>query len=421
MSDSTPHPSRSDESSNAPSKPASGRKRRRWVWVVVASVIILAVGGLFLFRHRLQPQSARPKAASSPPPLLIGTATAQKGDIGIYVNALGMVIPLNTVSVKSRVDGQLVKVNYQEGQLVHEGDALVEIDAAPFQAMLVQAEGQFARDSALLENARLDLDRYKEAFAKNAIPKQQLDTQVATVHQYEGTVKLDQGQVDNANVQLGYCHITAPLSGRVGLRLVDAGNIVHASDANPLVVITELQPITVIFNVAEDYLPQIQQQLRAGKILAVDAFDRAQTKTIAAGTLETLDNQIDTMTGTVKLKAIFTNDDESLFPNQFVNARLLVDTLHDTTLVPNTVIQRNAQGAFVYLLKPDQTAAMQQITVGTTDGTVSAVEGIEPGAVIAADNFNRLTDGAKVTVRSSTNEMRRAESQKQSQRKKNPQ
>ena len=369
----------------------------------VAAVISIIVPGVSCSRQGAQSQADKSKA-SVPPPLMVNTATAQKGDIGIYVNALGIVTALNTVSVKSRVDGQLMKVNYQEGQLVHAGDELLEIDAAPFQAALLQTDGQFARDSALLENAHLDLDRYNEAFAKNAIPRQQLDTQVATVHQYEGTVKLDQGQVDNAKVQLGYCHITAPISGRVDLRLVDAGNIVHANDANPLVVITELQPITVIFSVAEDYLPQIQQQLRAGKKLAVDVFDRAQTKKLASGILETLDNQIDTTTGTVKLKAIFANDDESLFPNQFVNARLLVDMLKDVILVPNTVIQRNAQGAFVYLLKPDQTAAMQQITVGTTDGNVSAVDDIEPGAVIAADNFTRLTDGAKVTVRPTTGE-----------------
>ncbi len=235
-----------------------------------------------------------------------------------------------------------------------------------------------------------------------------------------GRLKLDQGQVDNTKVQLGYCHITAPMAGRVGLRLVDAGNIVHASDANPLLVITELQPITVIFSVAEDYLPQIQQQLRAGKKLAVDAFDRVQTKKLATGTLKTLDNQIDTTTGTVKLKALFANEDETLFPNQFVNARLLVDTLHNVTLVPNTVIQRNAQGAFVYLLKPDQTAAMQPITVGTTDGNVAAVEGLEPGAAVAADNFNRLTDGAKVGVRSSTNAAVRTAVQPHGQRQSNP-
>ena len=279
---------------------------------------------------------------------MVSTATAQKGDIGIYVTALGVVTPLNTVSVNSRVQGQIMKVNYQEGQLVHAGDPLVEIDPGPYQAALTQAEGQLDRDRALLENARLDLERYQEAFASNAIPKQQLDTQVATVHQYEGTVKLDQGQLDNAKVQLAYCHITAPISGRVGLRLVDAGNIVQANSTSPLLVITQLQPITVIFNVAEDELPQIQKQLRQGKQLVVDAFDRAQQKKLATGTLETLDNQIDPTTGTVKLKAVFSNDDESLFPNQFVNARLLVDTLHDATLVSNTAIQRNAESAFVY-------------------------------------------------------------------------
>jgi multidrug efflux system membrane fusion protein len=292
-----------------------------------------------------------------------------------------------------------MKVNYQEGQLVRAGDPLAEIDPAPFQAALGQAEGQLARDQPLLENAKIDLDRYQVAFRSNAIPKQQLDTQVSTVHQYEGVVKLDQAQVQNARVQLAYCTIVSPITGRAGLRLVDAGNIVHASDTTALVVITELQPITVIFSVAEDYLPQIQAQLRLGKKLAVDAFDRAQQKKIASGELQTLDNQIDTTTGTLKLKALFPNEDTSLFPNQFVNARLLVDTHHDVTLVPNQVIQRNAQGAFVYELKSDETVVMHQITIGATDGNATEVQGLDPGAVVAADNFNRLTDGAKVNVR----------------------
>jgi multidrug efflux system membrane fusion protein len=335
---------------------------------------------------------------------MVSTAKAQTGDIGIYVNALGVVTPLNTVSIVSRVQGQITKIYYQEGQMVHAGDPLVEIDPGPNQAALTQAEGQLARDSAQLEDARLDLARYQEAFASNAIPKQQLDTQVALVHQDEGTVKLDQGLLDNAKVQLAYCHITAPISGRVGLRLVDVGNIVQANATNPLLVITELQPISVIFNVAEDDLPQIQKQLQAGNTLTADAFDRAQTKKLATGTLLTLDNQIDPTTGTVKFKAIFTNDDESLFPNQFVNVRLLVDTLEDVTLLPNTVIQRSADSAFVYVLKPDSTgtnqiASMQTVTVDTTDGNVSAVEEIDPGTVVVADNFNKLTDGAKVTVR----------------------
>ncbi|MGA2246308.1 MAG: efflux RND transporter periplasmic adaptor subunit [Verrucomicrobiota bacterium] len=361
---------------------------------------------------------------------VVSTATATMGSIGIYVNALGVVTPLQTVSINSRVQGQIIAVKYREGQDVKSGDPLVEIDPGPSQAAVTQAEGQLKRDVALLKDARLDLDRYKEAFASNAIPKQQLDTQTALVEQDEGTVELDQGMLDNARVQLAYCHITAPFSGRVGLRLVDEGNMVQASSTTALVVITQLQPITVIFNVAEDYLPSILVQLRAGKKLTVDAFDRAQTRKLATGTLEALDNQVDTTSGTLKFRAIFTNDDEALFPNQFVNARLLVRTLENATLLPNAVIQRNADGAFVYLFKAEPaapptntaaavdpphtgngeaggsrtnsvmgTVAMQTITMETTDGTVSAVQGIDPGTVVVADNFNRLTDGAKVAVR----------------------
>lgn len=398
------------EISPQPDPQQSRRSRRRyWLWLIAICLIVLASLVVLLHRPTAAGASKRRATQQGPPAIQVATTIAHSGEIGIYVNALGVVTPLSTVMVKSRVDGQLMSVNYIEGQMVHAGDTLVEIDPRPYQAQLTQAEGQLARDQALLENARVDLERYQIANSKNAIPKQQLDTQVATVHQYEGTVKLDQGQVDTAKLQLIYSHIIASVSGRVGLRLVDPGNIVHATDTNPLAVITQLQPITVIFSVAEDYLPQIQQQLRAGKTLAVDAFDRAQAKKLATGTLQTFDNQIDTTTGTLKLKAVFPNEDLSLFPNQFVNARLLVDTLHNATLVPNTAVQRNAESAFVYLLKPDQTVAMQTITVGTTDGNASAVEGIEPGAVVAADNFNRLTDGAKVTVRSATNATNRAE------------
>jgi multidrug efflux system membrane fusion protein len=392
--------------STAPKSGAAPAHRRKWPWIV-AVLIVVAIVSILVVWHK---SSAATDAARGGghggggglPPATIDTATARKGDIGVYVSALGTVTPFYTVQVRTRVDGQLVKVHYEEGQLVHTGDALAEIDSAPFEAALDEQEGQLARDNALLENAKLDLDRYKEAFSKNAIPKQQLDTQVSTVHQFEGTVKLDQGQATNALVQLAYTHITSPITGRVGLRLVDPGNIVHASDTNPLVVITELQPIAVIFNVAEDYLPQIQGQLKQGKKLAVDALDRSQQKKIASGVLQTLDNQIDTTTGTLKLKAIFTNEDEVLFPNQFVNARLLVETHWDVVLLPNVVIQHNAQGAYIYLLQSsgtNATVAIKTINVVTTEGDNSEVEGVDAGAVVAASNFNRLTDGGKVTVR----------------------
>jgi multidrug efflux system membrane fusion protein len=372
-------------------------KRRHWGWFVAACLVIGAIVVL-VFRHHTSTQTnrARPGAASQAVP--VSTSVVRKGDIGIYVNALGIVTPLNTVQVKSRVDGQLVQVNYTEGQMLHAGDSLVEIDQRPFQAQLTQAEGQLARDKALLENANVDLQRYQTAFAKNAIPKQQLDTQIATVHQYEGTVKFDQGQVDNANLQIVYARITAPISGRVGLRLVDPGNIVHATDTNPLAVITQLQPITVIFSIAEDYLPQIEQQVNRGVKLAVDALDRTQQQKLASGTLLTLDNQIDPTTGTIKLKAVFDNEDNSLFPNQFVNARLLITTEHDSTLVPAAAVQRNAQGPFVYVVQTNQTVSMRPVTVGATEANNTAVQGVQPGEIIVADNFNRLQEGAKVVV-----------------------
>jgi membrane fusion protein, multidrug efflux system len=387
------------ESAGVPDQ-SQNKQSHTLLWVAI--IAVLGVGCIFLYEHFFNSHTATANVVQDQPGVPVTTTSAYKGDIGVYVEALGTVTPVNTVSVVSRVQGEIMKVNYTEGQMVHKGDSLFVIDPRPYQAQLSQVQGQLAHDQATLNEARIDLDRYTAAYSKNAIAKQQVDDQQQAVLQDEGTVKNDEGQVANAQLNLVYCNINSPIDGRVGLRLVDTGNLVQANSTNPLVVITQLQPITVIFSVAEDYLPQIQQQLRHGQRLQVDAFDRTQAKKIAEGSLLTLDNQIDTTTGTLKLRAVFPNQDESLFPNQFVNARLLVETERGATLVPTAAIQRNAQGAFVYVVSSDQKASLRTVKVGTTDGTTAAVEGVQPKDDVVINGFDKLQDGVKVTVHNPT-------------------
>ncbi len=379
----------------------STSKNQKWIWTAI--IVMILGASTYYYLHQSKQRSSNTQADAPPRAVPVSTGAARKGDIGVYINALGAVTPVNTVSVTSRVQGEIVNVYYREGQSVHKGDPLLDIDPRPYQAQLNQVEGQLAHDQALLNEAKIDLGRYQSAFEQNAIAKQQVDDQEQTVFQYEGTVKNDQGQVENAKLNLVYCHITSPIEGRVGLRLVDPGNMIQANSTTSLVVVTQLQPITVIFSVAEDYLPQIQAQMRKGQRMLVDAFDRDQQKKIASGSLLTLDNQIDPTTGTLKLKAIFPNEDNSLFANQFVNARLLVDTTHDAILIPTAAIQRNAQGAFVYVIKPDQTATIRTITVGTTDGDSAEVQGLQPGETIAVKGFEKLQDGVRVAVQGKNN------------------
>ena len=372
----------------------------RW-WLGVA-IVCLVVAGLIVFfakggQKGLRAAQQGPAAAPGVPVIAF---PVKKGDLGVYLSGLGAVTPLNTVTVKTRVDGELTNVLFREGQVVNKGELLAEIDRRPFEVQLTQAQGAMARDQAQLENAKLDLVRFQDLVKKDLIPRQQLDTQESLVHQYEGAVKADQGQIDNARLQLVYARITAPLSGRIGLRQVDPGNIVHANDASGLAVITQMQPISVIFSLPEDNLTQILGKLRSGARLTVEAYDRDQKQKLATGTLLTLDNQIDPNTGTVKLKATFPNTHNELFPNQFVNARLIIEVKHDVVIVPAPAIQRGPQGTFVYVVKEDQTVALHPVTLGVTqEGNASITSGLSVGDLVVVDGADRLRDGGKVEVK----------------------
>jgi multidrug efflux system membrane fusion protein len=379
------------------SRPASARLRALLACACVGAIATL--GGLlgFALARPTTPGGARGSVALPPVPVVAQPAT--RGDLGVYVVGLGTVTPLATVTLHTRVDGQLMRVRYEEGQRVSRGDLLAELDRRPFVAQLELAQGQLLRDRALLENARRDRARYQTLAQQDSIARQQYDTQVALVRQYEGTVQADEGQVASASVQLAYTRIYAPSAGRVGLRLVDPGNIVHTTDTGGLLVLTELDPITVIFAIAEDSVPTIVRKLRAGAALPVEAWNRELSRRLATGRLLTLDNEIDATTGTVRLRAQFDNGEDELFPGQFVNARLLIDVLHDATLVPTAAIQRGTR-TFVYVVGPDNTAELRDVTIGPSEaGLVAVTHGLVPGERVVVDGADRLHQGSRVLVR----------------------
>jgi len=401
-----PKPQKSAHSATGSLSERRSHSSRWWIWLIVAAI---AVSAWWYYRGRAaQPNSASGAAGaaasgggrSGPSANLtipVVVATARKGDLPVYFNGLGTVTAFNTVTVRSRVDGQIVKINFTEGQYVKEGDSLIEIDPRPFQVQLEQAQGQLAKDQAQLKDAQIDYERYQLLYKEGVIPKQQVDTQQALVGQSAGSIQADQAQIDNARLQIVYSHITAPISGRVGLRLVDIGNIVHAADTNGLLVITQLQPIAVIFTLPQDQLPQVMAQMRSGRQLAVEAYDRDNSDKIAVGKLLTIDNQIDTTTGTYKLKSVFDNSRNELFPNQFVNMHLLVDTKKNVVLVPSTAVLRGPQGTYVFALDKDNIVKVKPITIAETTGNTSGVTtGLGDGDVVVIDGQDKLREGSKV-------------------------
>ena len=381
-----------------------GSSRNQW-WIVLLLVAVVAGGWWYFHSRGAQANGAttnggisgenggRPAGAALP----VVVATAHLGDLPVYFDGLGTVTAFNTVTVRSRVDGQIVKINFTEGQYVKEGDALIEIDPRPYQVQLEQAEGQLAKDQAQLKDMQVDYDRYQLLFKEGVIPKQQLDTQQAQVGTYEGAIKADMATIDNAKLQITYSHITAPISGRVGLRLVDMGNIVHATDTNGLLVITQLQPIAVLFSLPQDQLPDVIAKMHGAKQLSVEAYDRDNTEKITTGKLLTIDNQIDTTTGTYKLKAVFDNAKNELFPNQFVNVHLLVDTKKNVVLVPTTAILRGPNGAYVFGVNAGNAVSVKTVKVANTAGNVAGIAtGLNDGDVVVIDGQDKLKDGIVV-------------------------
>jgi len=403
--------------SEPPSNPTSPARSRLLVpLVAIALVAIVALVGWYYFGSKNATESiaqgpapAAGNAQGGPPggkrgaggdaarPTPVAAMAARQGDFDVYLNALGTVTARGTVTVRSRVDGQLIRVQFNEGQTVKAGQLLAEIDPRPFEVQLEQMNGQLAKDQALLANAKVDLERYQTLLKQDSIASQQVDTQASLVRQYEATIASDKGQVDNAKLQLSFTKVAAPIAGRLGLRQVDAGNMIHATDTNGLVVITQVQPIDVVFPIPESNLPRVQRRLREGDPPVVDAYDRDQTQKLATGNLLTIDNQIDTATGTIKLKAAFANDDGALFPNQFVNVKMLLDTLHGATIVPTAAILRGAPGTFVYVVKDDKTVTVRPVKVGPIEGENAVIDsGVTPGEVVVVDGTDRLREGARV-------------------------
>jgi membrane fusion protein, multidrug efflux system len=372
-------------------------------WLISLAVTALCAVGIWygIIQPRLQKDQAvaNPRAAFANQAMPVGVADVHQGDLQIILRGLGTVNPLATVTVRTQISGRLMEVEFKEGQRVKKGDYLAQIDPRIYQAQLEQAQGQLERDQAQLANAKLDLARYQKLNSQDSVARQTLDTQRATVQQDEGIVQNDQGLVDSAKVNLDYCRIDSPVDGKVGLRQVDPGNYVQPGDTNGIVVITQMQPMSVIFTLPEDDIEAVLKQVHSGATLSVQAYDRSDSTLIASGTLETVDNQVDTTTGTVKLRAIFPNDDESLFPSQFVNARLLVDTLHDAALIPVAAVQQGAPGSYVYVVNPNNTVSVRVVKLGPTDGQNYVVtSGVSLGDKVVVDGVDRLRDGAKITI-----------------------